>query len=1067
MRYRGRSKYQTLIVGIAIGVVLTSLVAVVSRHGALGLFLGFDGAISETLHDSYFALIVASLAVIAFGILARIVHRLSRQLRAVKKEGRSVLDAKRDAERTASRLRSIIDSTPDIAGIADSRGRFTYLNPAGRRLFNIPYEESLSKRNISDFLSDRTKRHFAEVALPTAVRTGYWQGDSTIILGDGSELDVSFALAAHKTPQGKVEYLSAIARDITERKREQLDVKRQNVFLEQLNKIFQSSLAGKSVNEIAESCLTAAESLTGAPYGFIGEINDQEELDTLAISASAAAACGAPDGSPRNAHNLKLTSFLGRPIREGASTIVNHPDIDYESVGVPEGHFAVENFLGVPIRIAGSVGGVIALANKRDGFTQADKHAVESLSVYVSEAIARARAEEKVLQLHYALDCSPDSMLLVDRETMTFAYVNQSMCDNLGYSREEFLRMGPQDVLPYRRERIEKYYDSLLNGEGKIGKLQARCRRRDGTFFPLEVVDRGLHIDGKPIIVAVARDVADRLKMERKQREQLNFMETLIEAIPSAILYKDVDGRCLGCNEAFLKMLGVSKEQVVGHLIIDLFDSEKAEHYQALDAEVLRGQSVQLCETGIKNLVTGDMCNVFYHKVAYHDAQGRVAGIVTVMTDVTEMKKAEEELRAAKEKAESAARAKSEFLANMSHEIRTPLTAIIGFTETLLEKASDPESQDAAQTVKRNGEHLLRIINDILDISKIEAGKFEVEKTHCSPCQIASETASLMRVRAQSKGLSLNVHYLTPVPEAIVTDPMRLRQILLNLVGNAIKFTESGSVNLVIGSDDPDATETNLFFRVEDTGIGITESQLKKLFKPFSQADSSTTRRFGGTGLGLMISQRLAQMLGGDISVRSMPKCGSVFELKVPSGPIDGVPRIENPSEAAFTGPTVDETSDSVAPAALDCRILLVEDGLDNQRLISMILRKAGADVTIASNGAEALELVRKSRGLEPTNSDSSSEFDGSGFDLILMDVQMPVMDGHETTQALRAGGCRKPIIALSAHAMQESIDECMRDGCDDYLTKPIERRKLLATVADYAEKSRAAQFSKQEMTRP
>ena len=408
---------------------------------------------------------------------------------------------------------------------------------------------------------------------------------------------------------------------------------------------------------------------------------------------------------------------------------------------------------------------------------------------------------------------------------------------------------------------------------------------------------------------------------------------------------------------------------------------------------------------------------------------------------LNERKLTESQLRQAKQTAEAASRSKSEFLANMSHEIRTPMTAILGFAEILLAEGdvsrAPPERMEAISTIARNGKYLIELINDILDLSKIESGKLVAERVNCSPWQIVAEVASLMRVRSNAKGLPLVVHQDGPIPETIRTDPTRLRQILINLVGNAVKFTEVGEVRLVTRLLDGD--QPRLQFEVIDTGIGMTEAKIEKLFEPFVQADSSTTRKFGGTGLGLTISRRLAELLGGDIIVHSAVGKGSSFAVTLATGPLDGVALLNHPSVTELPAQPID-TPNAHQPLPLNCQLLLAEDGPDNQRLISVVLKKAGADVTVADNGQVAVDLV------------NAAKAEGRPFDLILMDMQMPVLDGYEATKKLRAEGHTGPIIALTAHAMKEDRAKCLEVGCDDYATKPIVRKTLVEMVAQYVD---------------
>jgi signal transduction histidine kinase/ActR/RegA family two-component response regulator len=407
------------------------------------------------------------------------------------------------------------------------------------------------------------------------------------------------------------------------------------------------------------------------------------------------------------------------------------------------------------------------------------------------------------------------------------------------------------------------------------------------------------------------------------------------------------------------------------------------------------------------------------------------------------------ELERARNDAITAARMKGEFLANMSHEIRTPMTAILGFTEVLLTESAtlSGEALEALQTIHRNGEHLCVVINDILDLSKIESGKLEVERLRCYPAQIVDDVVALMNPKAADRSLALAVRYEGAVPEGILSDPTRLKQVLLNLVGNAVKFTESGSVELRVrllsSFDDPDP---RLRFSVVDTGIGMTPEQLGRVFEAFSQADGSTTRRFGGTGLGLTISKRLASLLGGDLIAESEYGRGSAFHLDIATGPLTGVAVLRSsargatPAERASDARALARAAPPAAAPApvrrqLNATVLVAEDGPDNQRLITKILGSAGLRVEIAANGRLACEKVLGA--LEA----------GAGYDIVLMDMQMPELDGYDATRLLRSQGYTGPIIALTAHAMVGQRERCIAAGCDEYVPKPIKRTELLDKI--------------------
>ncbi|MBS0203036.1 MAG: response regulator [Planctomycetes bacterium] len=383
----------------------------------------------------------------------------------------------------------------------------------------------------------------------------------------------------------------------------------------------------------------------------------------------------------------------------------------------------------------------------------------------------------------------------------------------------------------------------------------------------------------------------------------------------------------------------------------------------------------------------------------------------------------------AKERAEAASQAKSSFLANMSHEIRTPLNAILGFADLLrngADRNDEAERQDFLQTIHHSGEHLLTLVNDILDLTKIEAGQMDYEQLRFSPHQVIAEVMSVMRARAHEKGLALDYHWVGGIPETINSDPARFRQLLLNLIGNAIKFTERGAVQAVARLD---VARSELRVDIIDTGIGIPADVCESIFKPFTQADSSVTRRFGGTGLGLSISRHLASGLGGHISVQSEVGKGSTFSVTIATGLLEGIRLLDHP-----VSDVLGSLKSEPAPQRIrmDGRsILVVDDGETNRKLIRLVLSRAGANVRLAENGLEAVSIGRE-----------------EDFDLILMDMQMPLMDGYTAATRLREHGCTRPIVALTAHAMRGDAERCLASGCSDYLTKPINPEKLIEKIS-------------------
>ncbi len=541
------------------------------------------------------------------------------------------------------------------------------------------------------------------------------------------------------------------------------------------------------------------------------------------------------------------------------------------------------------------------------------------------------------------------------------------------------------------------------------------------------------------------QDTADRISASER------LYRSVVESSPNCLCLLDQSGYILSVNPSGLETIGLPEAKLLDHRYADLWPPETQPVVKAALANARRGQRNEF-EALYRRPDGGEIVwRVVLSPVV--DSQHQTRRIVVIAMNITDYRAAERALRQAKETAESATRAKSEFLANMSHEIRTPITAILGYTDLLLEPEPSPtEYWNHLQAVRRNGEVLLDLINDILDISKIEANRITVERIPCSPMQILADVASVMRVRANARNLNLRIDSEGPLPETIETDPMRLRQILINLVGNAVKFTESGEVRVTARLLRPEGGEPQFQCEVSDTGIGMTPAQLAMIFRPFTQADSSTSRRYGGTGLGLTISKRLASLLGGDIAVSSEPGLGSTFRLTIPTGPLDNVPmeeysdvRMHNAANGAG------RYEDGLR---LNCRILLAEDGPDNQRLLTLVLKRAGAEVEIAPNGKTAVEMALATLpGRGRRHGDPKQP-----YDVILMDIQMPLMDGCEAARRLRREGYHTPIIALSAHSTMEAVQQCLDAGCDDYLSKPIDRNALLRKIAQNVNAAKAAQ---------
>jgi PAS domain S-box-containing protein len=497
------------------------------------------------------------------------------------------------------------------------------------------------------------------------------------------------------------------------------------------------------------------------------------------------------------------------------------------------------------------------------------------------------------------------------------------------------------------------------------------------------------------------------------------MLRTLVDNLPDFIYAKDSDCRFLLANASVARHMGTTPENLLGKTDFDFFPPDLAEAYAEDERRVMRSGEALINREEAGLDANGNAITLLTTKVPLRDEQGCVVGILGIGRDITARVKVEAEIRAAREAAEAANRAKSDFLANMSHEIRTPMNGVLGMSELLLESRLDPEQRECAETIRESGRALLTVINDILDFSKIEAGKLELESIDMDVRAGVDECARLLAIQAHAKGLQLDVFCDPELPACVRGDPNRLRQILLNLGGNAVKFTSHGSVRISVGVLELSAHNVLVRFEVRDSGIGIPKDRLEALFKPFSQVDASMTRRFGGTGLGLSIVRRLVELMHGTCGVESEPGVGSRFWFTVRFG-----------RSAATELEIADVRSGARCPSPVPHRrLLMAEDNVVNQRVAARMLEKMGYVVDVVSDGREA--VAAWARG---------------GYDAILMDCQMPEMDGYAATREIRrreSGGARIPIIALTAHAIKGADEECFAAGMDHYITKPFDRDEL------------------------
>ena len=516
----------------------------------------------------------------------------------------------------------------------------------------------------------------------------------------------------------------------------------------------------------------------------------------------------------------------------------------------------------------------------------------------------------------------------------------------------------------------------------------------------------------------------------RRAEASLRLTQFSIDRAGDSVFWVDAGGRFLYVNDQACRSLGYDREELLGMDVFTIHSEQESgwfrEHWAEQWEELRKRGSFTFKANFRRKDGTTFPVELTVNLIASEGKELNCA----FARDVTAREQAAQELLKARDAAESSNRAKSEFLANMSHEVRTPMAAVLGFGDMLLDPNLPPVERDRAlQGIRSNGAHLLQIIDDILDLSKIEAGKFELIKVPYDPRQVVHEAYSLLRGRATEKQIELEVEIVEPLPQAIETDPVRLRQVLVNFLSNAIKFTPSDSkVQVRLFVDRAGVEEASLCYEVEDEGIGMEPEQLSKLFRPFAQVDSTATRKEGGTGLGLSISKHLTEALGGRIEVVSTPGRGSRFLARFPSSAAEPCP-----TNGTAKGPEQDRSAHAEVTTQLRGSVLVAEDSPPIQQILRYLLSKHGLQAEIVGNGRQAVERAQ-----------------ANPFDLILMDMQMPELDGYGAASSLRRDGYDRPIVALTAHAMRGDRDRCLQAGCTDYMTKPINARALAATLVRY-----------------
>lgn len=643
------------------------------------------------------------------------------------------------------------------------------------------------------------------------------------------------------------------------------------------------------------------------------------------------------------------------------------------------------------------------------------------------------------------LDHAPMSVLIFDKDTGRLHYANRYALQAHGTRQTRVLESQCLFTQPpYSTQELYRYIHEVRENGSQAFQWCSQSMAGVPIWWSIKL--DLLHIEDVAYVVSFGHDITKRLDAEQALIDhrahleeqvrartaevliQQHRLEAVIEALPVSLTIKDREGRYQLSNKLFEDACGLSKDVLLGHTADELFPPAMAEQIREHDVSLLHGtkmvryESSRMRRDGTRrdNLIT---------KVPLLDRKGQPEAILTLAVDISDQKNMQRELATAKNEAERLATVKSEFLANMSHEIRTPLHGVLGLAQIGQKLPSgDPQVQHVLDRITRSGRHLLGVINDILDFSKIDAGKLVVDQCALDPRQVAEDAVAMVEDRARIKGLKLRLQCRS-TPGAVLGDPLRIRQILINLLSNGVKFTEQGSVTLTLS-----AHHGQLYFSIRDTGIGMHQDMLERVFSPFEQADGSTSRRFGGTGLGLSISRKLAILMGGDLRLNSAPGEGTTFTLVLPLREADrGL--LPTPSV-----PVSGTLADAAAPRLTGLRILAADDVEINRDIVTGLLTQQQATVFCAENGQQALHMLEQQGP--------------AYFDIVLMDVQMPVMNGLQATALIHTIEPDLPVVALTAHALAEERQRCTDAGMAGHLAKPFEADDMVRLILRYSRRT-------------
>jgi PAS domain S-box-containing protein len=766
-----------------------------------------------------------------------------------------------------------------------------------------------------------------------------------------------------------------------------------------------------------ESAVQAAAEISGCPIAYVSIQDSEFEIIKAPHGFSPPAdskfrQLDWPSNSNQEPH-ISNTPHLHRMYGESVLSITSKP----------VGTFAM---FPVTTNQRGQIGALCLADYHTRQFSSAQLRALKAIAAHIASQLTLheqllavqkrlVSLEDSENRFRRIADASPVLLWISDVSGLR-TLSNKAWCNFTGLSEEESLAeswraaVHPDDSTVYQAKWVE------CVREQKRFQHEYRLRHSSGTFrWVLEQAIPMFLSNGRlEVYISSCVDLSLRSSDELQYQHNEARFRAVSEAAPLGIVVTDASGHCIYSNQKFQGISGLTPEESLGTGWLRTV--HEGDRDEMIFAWVNAVNTVKSFEKEFRYQRADGSIAWCSLKAAAINSTDTVSGWVSTIEDITAKHESDQALVAAMHAAQEAMNAKNQFLANMSHEIRTPLTAIIGFADALREDGSLREDlYNHTDVILNNGRHLLTIINQILDLSKIDAGALTVESAPCDLMGLVDEMLVMFSPTVSEKSLYLNVSYDWPLPRQITTDPLRLKQVLINLLGNAIKFTARGGITLGV-SWDP--ANKRVIFSISDTGIGISGEQLEKLFTPFYQVNESMNRIFGGTGLGLSISKRLVEALGGSVEVQSDPGKGSTFTFYIRTEPTSEGNVINQPPVTQ-----AQSQSEQIPPPSLSGKILFADDALDNRRLVEHLLKKTGAQITLVENGQEAIDVLRNEQ-----------------FDLILMDIQMPIVDGLTATRAIRKAGIATPIVAISAGAMANDIRKALDAGCSMHLSKPFER---------------------------